>query len=458
MIELRHIPSESSSYEELRPINLLNEKLRETYGNLPITITSNCYSDNHFTDVVKITHALFNNVEKLFLRDHATDHVSALIWEQPGKRDRITTNSPGYGLILAKLVRDDFTSYLHDETMQEMPALATDLKQNQNNDIKLHFNGKKLVCQTNSSPKIETFYKLKVLEWTLLSGVLKNIDCSDMLAFCKAFYNNDLNAANVALNKLVDFKEIKKKKFSNLNKYFKSNKEQDLNRLEQEINNYIRKANEYQEALAGIYENLRRDQDEFTLKLSQEDAFDWDVLLNYLMNHPYITDIDEYSSTKILIHFEAPITYYDAKIGKSTTKHFEHFAKEVTDVLLDDRYTLWTQAGIILDTYNFSVQNAGIGNGIYIGHPHIDKYSCFGSHRNAIEKWIRTKDYFGVIEQLSAAMMNLNFADGVVISRIPETIMLNMDAKTFYDNEKKTFVSFREIKEEKENGKTEANS
>ena len=458
MLELRHIPSETSRYEDLQPLFSINEKLRDICTSLPIQITSNCYSDNHFIDTVKVVNALFNNVEKFFLRDKHINHISALIWEQPVKRNRVAGNESNYGLILAKLVRDDFTSYLHDGRMQEMPALATDLKQNQNNEVKLHFDGKKLVCQTNSSPKIETFYKLKVLEWTLLSGVLKDTDCSDMLAFCNAFYKNDLNAANVALNKIIDFEEIKKKKFSALNKYFKSNKEQDLNRLEQEINNYIRQANEYQETLANIYEKLRRYQDEFTLKLSQEDAFDWDTLLNYLMNHPYITDIDEYNSTKILIKFEAPITYYDAKIGKTTTKHFEYFAKEVADVLLDDRYTLWTQAGILLDTHNFSVQNAAIGNGTYIGHPHIDKYNCFGSHRNAIENWIRTKDYFGVIEQLSAAMMNLNFADGVVIRKIPETIALNMDLKTFYDNEKKTFVSFQEIKEEKENGKTEADS
>ncbi len=48
-------------------------------------------------------------------------------------------------------------------------------------------------------------------------------------------------------------------------------------------------------------------------------------------------------------------------------------------------------------------------------NPHLQRYSCLGSHEQAINEHLKHNDYVGAIEQCVASCRSLNFADGAVM-------------------------------------------
>lgn len=330
-----------------------------------------------------------------------------------------------------------------------LPAMAENLKQNRNNKITLHFIFNKLVVQTNSAPTFETFIKLKILEFTLLKPVLESPVIEKLIDLYKALLDNDVTTFNNILNELIDLKEIKRRKYIGLQNQFKSDKETRLNQLKNRISNIRKTISDYEKALHTYFKDLKDNLHEYNVIEQQEDNFDFDILLNYLIKHPYLTNIEQYDDHRLILTFENPINYFDVSLGKQTTRHYRELKRFAAETLMNPRFTVWVTCKIVFNTRTFEVQRYRTSNGPkYYAHPHINEYGCFGNHDREIQKWIDNLDYIGAIEQISAACQNLNFTDSIVLSTFTETIKDYSHIPSFFDNEKQKFVTFNEIKNE----------
>ena len=76
-------------------------------------------------------------------------------------------------------------------------------------------------------------------------------------------------------------------------------------------------------------------------------------------------------------------------------------------------------------TYKFSIHDMRVSalRGINYGYefsdctpnPHLDRYSCLGNNEQAINDFLKNRDYIGAIEQCIASCRSLNFGDGAVM-------------------------------------------
>ena len=267
--------------------------------------------------------------------------------------------------------------------------------------------------------------------------------------------NSNIRKANQIYNAMVNTPELTKARTVNtINGVFKEMKDGRINNIKGNIENINYRLNELQNDYSNYLSNKRN--------LLKE--------LDRIKNNPdietkYIKKVSKATSGRgLALYYEAPMLYYDDDVIQHIRHSYDEEVQFIFDAFLERRYQLYTRCEVIFYPEDFRVNNMSIGNrnenNYYIGHPHIDRFGCFGNHGEAIQDWAETGDYIGAITQVTAAVLNLNFTDGTVVGELIDTLIDRADdVPTWYDTETGVVLTTNELRinleQEDEDGETE---
>ena len=259
-------------------------------------------------------------------------------------------------------------------------------------------------------------------------------DIRDMVAAIHE--KSNIGKANRIYHTMVDTPELTKERTTNaINDVFKDMKNGRINNIKGNIENINYRLNELQNDYSNYLSNKRNLLEELDRIKSNPDI-ETDDIINYILKTKYIKKVSRATSGRgLALYYEAPMLYYDDDVIQHIRHSYTEEVQFIFDAFLERRYQLYTRCEVIFYPEDFRVNNMSMGhrneNNYYIGHPHIDRFGCFGNHGEAISDWAETGDYIGAITQITAAVLNLNFTDGTVIGDLIDTLM-DRDIPTCY--------------------------
>ena len=275
--------------------------------------------------------------------------------------------------------------------------------------------------------------------------------------------NSNIRKANQIYHAMTSTPELAEARtVSTINGVFKDMKDGRINNIKGNIENINYRLNELQNDYSNYMSNKRNLLQELD-RIKASPNIETDDIINYILKTKYIKKVSKATSGRGLsLYYEAPMLYYDDDVIQHIRHSYDDDVQFIFDAFLERRYQLYTRCEVIFYPEDFRVNNMSIGhrneNNYYIGHPHIDRFGCFGNHGEAIQDWAETGDYIGAITQVTAAVLNLNFTDGTVIGDLIDTLM-DRDIPTWYDTETGAVLTTEELRieleQEDENGETE---
>ncbi len=286
-------------------------------------------------------------------------------------------------------------------------------------------------------------------------------DISSMVA--AVHKNSNIGKANRIYHAMINTPELAKARtVSAINDVFKDMKNGRVDHIKSNIENINYRLNELQNDYSSYMTNKKNLLEELD-RIKASPDIETDDIINYILKTKYIKRVTKSSSGHgLALYYEAPMLYYDDDVIQHIRHSYNEEVQFIFDAFLERRYQLYTRCEVIFYPEDFRVNNMSIGhrneNNYYIGHPHIDRFGCFGNHGEAISDWAETGDYIGAITQVTAAVLNLNFTDGTVIGDLIDTLM-DRDIPTWYDTETGAVLTTEELRveleQEDENGETE---
>lgn len=277
--------------------------------------------------------------------------------------------------------------------------------------------------------------------------------------------NSNIGKANRIYHAMVNTPELTKARTVNtINGVFKDMKNGRINNIKGNIENINYRLNELQNDYSSYMTNKRNLLEELD-RIKNNPDIETDDIINYILKTKYIKKVTKATNGRgLLLYYEAPMLYYDDDVIQHIRHSYDEEVQFIFDAFLERRYQLYTRCEVIFYPEDFRVDNRTIGNrnenNQYIGHPHIDRFGCFGNHGEAIQDWAETGDYIGAITQVTAAVLNLNFTDGTVVGELIDTLIERADeVPTWYDTETGALLTTNELRynleQEDENGETE---
>lgn len=293
------------------------------------------------------------------------------------------------------------------------------------------------------------------------TGEELNSDITDMVA--AVHKNTNIGKANRIYHAITNTPELAKARTVNaINYVFKGMKNGRIDNIKGNIENINYRLNELQNDYSNYMSNKRNLLEELD-RIKTSPDIETDDIANYILKTKYIKKVTTGTNGRgLVLYYEAPMLYYDDDVIQHIRHSYEEEVQFIFDAFLERRYQLYTRCEVIFYPEDFRVNSMSIShrneNNQYIGHPHIDRFGCFGNHGEAIQDWAETGDYIGAITQVTAAVLNLNFTDGTVIGDLIDTLM-DRDIPTWYDTETGAVLTTEELRynleQEDENGETE---
>lgn len=188
------------------------------------------------------------------------------------------------------------------------------------------------------------------------------------------------------------------------------------------------------------------------LRTKHDDDSETRMLFKFLKKNPYIKKFKPVNNNKIHLQYEAPIIYFsDLPAEKYLTKDYvSGYKKNIIKIFLGRKYELMTKCALYFDTSNFRVEFSSRSLDIEttaFPHPHIMRFSCFGNHGEAIRQAAEEGNYLGAIEQISQAVMNLNFYDSCVVDEMLRNIEEHMHRTYWREKETGLWYTTKQVLE-----------
>lgn len=415
---------------------------------------------------------MFTQLEKLLFCDKFNEeafYAVNYIYGNSGKakryEERIADHEGRHEKLASGLmiINSPSTHYIQDEqvhyTRRHLTAAEESFKVVPTHFLKIYTVENVLIIFTNKDLPFETIIALKRLQWSISK---ENITTPqpDFDLLLEAIANKNINNINLALNRLNNLPVFDEIKCQKLLSVFKTNNQRQIKDLENQIisknsdclyheNKIAELISEIVEAeeLLEFYRNKKDDEEEIR------------TFIKYLLKHPYITDVSKIDDENVVFSFEAPIIYYDDYLIKKIIHNYTFNAKKILQAFLDKKYELMTKCRIQFNTRSYNIQNArAFHETAYIGHPHIDRYSCFGNHKIGLKDAAKSGDFYLATEQISQAVLNLNFSDGAVVNEMINTLLNRITVPTWRSKETKIIISTEELLEEYRNEEAQTNS
>lgn len=308
----------------------------------------------------------------------------------------------------------DAAAYEHLEVIEKS-------LQKQNQFLKVFTCNNKLCVYTNKKMDWEQIAKLKIMQWTIFEDKIETPEPA-VLEFLNALIKKDKDKANEAINKIINREDLQNKKYEEILKVFQNPSKRIIETMEENLQTWAIKIttleNQLSEALI-----RHREVDERLKTMLMAPQSDYKYMIKYLKNHPYIQKITVINDNTLSLYYEAPIIYYDKYILRKIKERADYkIDKKIYQIFEDEEFELVTRCQIEFNTNSFSVHLCKIGDNVLIGHPHIDKFSCFGTHNRAIQDAAASGEYLGALEQITQAVLNLNFSDSYVTRELLKTL------------------------------------
>lgn len=350
-----------------------------------------------------------------------------------------------YGIVINREAGTHFidSNYTGGQFLQ---AASEHLKQSQHHFLNIMTSpyNKKLFVWTNKALEPETVYKLFLLEASIN-------EAQESLAYKFITALTEDNAAK-AKRYLTDFMAsdaVQQIAFENFKQCMQNTHNVKINTIMNEIRNRRNLINDYEGQIAVYASEIRKKNEELDFLRSTDDEEDQKLLWKHLNRVPYITKFEGNREGYIYLNYEAPLLYFAdypaEKLISASYTSTEY--KNILRAIISRKYELWTKCKLEFNTSTFAVENAtrnAEGSPNLIPHPHIARYACFGNHRQAIAESAEAGDYIGAVEQMTQAVLNLNFYDTCVIDTMV-SVLLDGGKKPWKCVETGEWLSTREV-------------
>lgn len=422
---------------------------------LPETIAYNISLSYEYHAETREFIRLIHQLERLFFidnleRDNTSNNlyknadISTMIYHMDHAKD--TEDIPNLLINTAPRTRYDETR-LTREGLVHLETAEAALRDYDHQFLKIFTYKNGLYVYTNKQPTLETVIKLKLIQWNIFSNQIAH-PIPEVIDLLTALVNKDLPAVNKAIETICKLPILSTIKYNELKEMFKPDYKAQKNKLIDQKNQKEQMYIDYENKLSELITQINTlNENILDMELKEDKVEDNTPLIKYLSNHPYIKDIQKKNSRQVSLYFEAPILYFDDYIIEKLLPNKSGDEKTILKAFLDNKYELMTRCLINFRPSDFAVNLDYVGDGNFIGHPHIDRYSCFGNHSTAIREAAATANYFGAIEQISQAVLNINFTDSCVINEMLRTLRRDLYRKTWRSKETKVLLSTYEILE-----------
>lgn len=302
----------------------------------------------------------------------------------------------------------------------------------------------KLFVYTNKPLPIETIYKLFALSNSAF-------DRGNIIGtkFINACIEDNAGEANKILTDFFSSDEIINLEFNKFKSCLTHNSNSKIRNLENIINGYRRDITSYENEIANLATKIREENEKILFIKSRKGEDDDKLLFKYLKKHPYIKAFRGSSDGWIYMTYRAPLTYFSEDPAEKfiDNDYISAETKQIIEIIIGKKYELMTQCSLKFDTSSFMVTMTDNSESEEVlAHPHLSMFRCFGNHRNALNDSAEAGDYIGGIEQISQAVLNINFYDGAVINRMCE-VLTNMwsTLRTWRDKETGEMLTTEEV-------------
>jgi hypothetical protein len=343
------------------------------------------------------------------------------------------------------------------EGEEYLEAASKILKQNPSHILRISLIEKRILnIQTNEILETKTVISILRLFYQLIQAQYANSNIEPVINLLNALAQEDMDAANEILISLLGAQVMKGYLLDTVLTIFEENDKRQINETYSSMQNCIDNMESLKKQYTDILKSYQILNERAQFYEANPQNTDTKIIKKYLSKTPYIKEVYKYDAQTLKFVYEAPMLYYSKTVvQKLRDTTLSDKKAEVYDIFLNDRFTMYTRCALLLDIYTFRLTQSYIGSSDELyGHPHIDNYGCFGNHIDAIRDWAERKDYLGVLEQMSAMVLNLNFTDSIVINSMVDIIHSDPDKPSFFDKETKEFISFNDItkilKEEKD--------
>ena len=340
--------------------------------------------------------------------------------------DEMTTD---YGLVINEEASThfDISDY---PTATFLPAVESYLKQTPQHFLKIFTrpNHEKLFVWTNKPILPLTLFRLLELRAKMFP---RTNPVSD--AAIKAFLDKDAEAFKKVIIDYLTSDAVTEEKFRQFAACITNTNDRQIQTLERNIEGARENIQYFEQEIVNAATNIRtwNENIEF-LKTQKNKDEETKLLFKYLLKNPYITQFEPKSGrSRILFKYEAPMIYFaEHPAEKHLTKgYLSGSQKEILKIFLGRKYELITKCALYFDTATFKVEVADReldDTKPLLPHPHLMRFHCFGNHTSAIRAAAEEGNYFGAVEQLSQAIMNINFYDSCVVNEMLMNLENNM--------------------------------
>ena len=328
----------------------------------------------------------------------------------------------GYGLIVhespsTKFNPSDYPSAEYLESAEEF------LKQTNHHFLKIFtvHDSNYLYVWTNKNLEPDTYYKLYALQVSMF-----NKENTLLEEFLTHLIANDITKARKTLTDYFTSDEIINREFERFKQCLRNQSQRQMDKIERDINSFRNDIHSYENEIATLASKMRELNEKLAFfKYMQEDNEDHKLFFKHLKKIPYIKAFKGTPNGYLHLEYEAPLIYFSDYPAEKLLAQPQRsqFSKAVVKMIIGRKYELITKCALEFNTGNFSISSDEILNtDNVVKHPHISRYGCFGNHRQAIYECAETGDYIGAIEQITQAVLNINFYDICVIDTLSRTL------------------------------------
>lgn len=303
--------------------------------------------------------------------------------------------------------------------IKRMPMIENCLKQSPSHFLRIFTSAynSALYVWTNKPLSPVTIYKLKQLQHTKIDP----FECSEQYItdFYNALVENNLEKFIKAVNAFFESDLVKDNEYRMFAECVNYNTTRRIQIIEEDLKNYRANIIEYEKRIADLSVQIRDGSDTLMMLRNKDQKEDIKTLYKYLCKHPYIYRFEALDNGVLVLDYAAPLIYFNEyAIEKIQRHHTSAFERGVLNLFLSRKFELYTACKLNFSTNNFRVGIDATTNTNYFPHPHIDRYHCFGNHQAGISDSAISGDYLGAIEQITQAVLNINFYDGCVVNRM----------------------------------------
>lgn len=275
-------------------------------------------------------------------------------------------------------------------------------------------NSQLLFVYTNKNLSCETIYKLYALSEGLFP--LENKTFSNFINAC---VEKDANKAREILNAYFSSDAINEKRFEKFKNNINTAQKNKIERLKSDIDHARANMQTYENEILNLATEIRDKTDQIFYLRNTENDEEARLLYKYLNRSPYIKQYKTTEHGYIELHYVAPIKYFSEAPAERIMHNMEHYEEQIIKIILGRKYELMTKCYLTVNTMNFNVQIQRERDTVNVlPHPHIDRFGCFGNHLATVKEAAEAGNFVGAIEQVTQAVLNLNFYDGCVIEEM----------------------------------------